>query len=295
MYELIQVGNKTYYINCPAKMGLYLADDQMVYLIDSGNDKEAAKKALRHIEGNGWHLAGIINTHSNADHIGGNAFLQQKTDCKIISTGLENAFAKYPVLEPSFLYGGYPCKTLRNKFLMASPCAPTDTVEAFLPEGLQFLRLGGHFFDMIGIKTSDEVYFLADCVFSEGIINKYHLSFIYDIAAFLQTLDMLETLTGRLFIPAHADATEDIKPLVALNRSKVHEISAKLLQICQTPICFEDILKAVFDTYDLTMDFNQYVLVGSTVRSYLSYLHDKGSLMAAFSDNRLLWVNTGHI
>ncbi|HWP51023.1 MAG TPA: MBL fold metallo-hydrolase [Clostridia bacterium] len=293
MYDLIQVGEKTCYIDCPAKMGLYLANSGSVYLIDSGNDKEAAKKALRHIEGNGWNLAGIINTHSNADHIGGNAFLQQKTGCKIISTGLENTFTKYPMLEPSFLYGGYPCKALRNKFLMATSSAPTDDVETYLPEGLDYLRLRGHFFDMIGIKTPDDVYFLADCVFSQAIINKYHLAFIYDVAAFLQTLDMLEALNGRLYIPAHAEATEDIKPLAQLNRNKVYEIADRLLQICHTPACFEDILKAVFDTYSLTMDFNQYVLVGSTVRSYLSYLYDKGSLMTEFSENRLLWRSTG--
>lgn len=293
MYELVFAGERTYYINCPAKMGIYLADGDTAYLIDSGNDKEAAKKALRHIEGHGWHLAGIINTHSNADHIGGNAFLQKKTGCKIISTGLENAFTRYPILEPSFLYGGYPCKSLCNKFLMATPSTPTDNIEDFLPEGLELLRLGGHYFDMIGIKTPDDVYFLADCVFSEAITNKYHLSFIYDVAAFLQTLDMLETLTGKLFIPAHAEATADIRPLVALNRGKVNEIADMLLQICRMPSCFETILKAVFDTYNLTMDFNQYVLVGSTVRSYLSYLHDRGSLTTTFSDNRLLWTATG--
>ncbi len=293
MYELIQAGERTYYIDCPAKMGLYLAGDSAAYLIDSGNDKEAGKKALRHIEGSGWRLAGIINTHSNADHIGGNAFLQQKTGCKIIGAGLENAFIKYPLLEPSFLYGGYPCKTLRNKFLMAAPSTPTDDAADFLPEGLEALRLGGHFFDMIGIKTPDDVYFLADCVFGETVIRKYHLSFIYDVAAFLQTLDRLETLYGKLFIPAHADVVADIRPLVALNRRMVHEVSGLLLQICQMPASFEDILKAVFDTYDLTMDFNQHVLVGSTVRSYLSYLHDKGLLKAVFSDNRLLWAGTG--
>ncbi len=293
MYELVQAGEKTYYINCPAKMGLYLVGDSAAYLIDSGNDKEAAKRALRHIEDNGWRLAGIINTHSNADHIGGNAFLQQKTGCKIFCTGMENAFIKYPLLEPSFLYGGYPCKMLRNKFLMASPSTPTDDAADFLPEGLARLQLGGHFFDMIGIKTPDDVYFLADCVFSETIINKYHLFFIYDVAAFLQTLDLLETLSGRLFIPAHADAVADIRPLVALNRRKVHEISGLLLQICQMPTGFEDILKAVFDAYALTMDFDQYALVGSTLRSYLSYLHDKRLLKAVFSDNRLLWTGTG--
>jgi hypothetical protein len=142
---------------------------------------------------------------------------------------------------------------------------------------------------MIGIKTSDDIYFIADCVFGENIISKYHLSFIYDVAEFLHTLDMVEQLEGKLFIPAHAEATNDIKPLVEINRSKVIEISEKLMEICIVPICFEDILKKVFDSYSLTMDMNQYVLVGSTVRSYLSYLHDIGKLEVLFNENRLLW------
>ena len=37
------------------------------------------------------------------------------------------------------------------------------------------------------------------------------------------------------------------------------------------------------------MDFAQYVLVGSTVRSYLSWLKDTGRLTVEFSDGMLLW------
>ena len=32
MYELIQAGEKSYYINCPAKIGVYDAGDNNVYL-----------------------------------------------------------------------------------------------------------------------------------------------------------------------------------------------------------------------------------------------------------------------
>ena len=67
MYELIQVGPSTYYIDCPAKMGLYRISETDVCLIDSGNDKDAGKKALRHIEDNGWKLDLIINTHSHVE------------------------------------------------------------------------------------------------------------------------------------------------------------------------------------------------------------------------------------
>ena len=48
-------------------------------------------------------------------------------------------------------------------------------------------------------------------------------------------------------------------------------------------------IKKIFDEYQLTMDWNQYVLVGSTVRSYLTYLLDQNQLKAEFVENRLLW------
>jgi hypothetical protein len=38
------------------------------------------------------------------------------------------------------------------------------------------------------------------------------------------------------------------------------------------------------------MDFAQYVLVGSTVRSYLSWLKDSGKLGARCEGNELLWT-----
>ncbi len=48
-------------------------------------------------------------------------------------------------------------------------------------------------------------------------------------------------------------------------------------------------VQKLFTHYQLTMDFSQYVLVGSTVRSYLAYLLDKGAVAAPFDDSRLLW------
>lgn len=289
MYELNQVGARTYYIQSPAKIGLYVQDDGAAILIDSGNDKEAGRKINQHLKANNWSLKTIINTHSNADHIGGNAFLQQRSDCEIRSTGIENAFAQYPVLEPSFLYGGFPPKPLRNKFLMAQPSLTAGEAEGNLPEGFAIIPLPGHYFGMIGVRTPDDVLFLADCLSGENILNKYHVNFIYDVEQYLATLAMVEELSAALFIPAHAEPVENIRPLAQANREKVQEIIALLSMLCYTPQTMEELVKAVFDHFSLTMDFNQYVLVGSTIRSYLAYLLDHGCLEASFTENRLLW------
>ena len=42
MYELIPVGAHTYYIDCPAKIGVYVHGDGQAALIDSGSDAGAA-------------------------------------------------------------------------------------------------------------------------------------------------------------------------------------------------------------------------------------------------------------
>ena len=55
------------------------------------------------------------------------------------------------------------------------------------------------------------------------------------------------------------------------------------------PLTFEELLKALFDRYGMTMTFEQYALVGGTVRSYLTWLKDMGRVAAEFADNRMLW------
>lgn len=290
MYELIQVSEHCYYIQSPAKIGLVRLNDKDVCLIDSGNDKEAGRKVRQILDANGWRLTAIYNTHANADHIGGNKYLQGQTKCKVYAPGIDSAITRYPILEPAFLYGGYPCKDLRHKFLLAQESDAECLTEAALPAGFQLIKLPGHFFDMVGFRTPDDVVYLADCLSSRETLDKYQIGFVYDVAAYLDTLEMVKTMQAKLFIPAHAAATEDITELAQYNIDKVHEIAEKILEICAELRCFESILQKLFAEYALTMNFEQYVLVGSTVRSYLAWLKDSGKLDVRFEDNMLLWV-----
>lgn len=286
--ELIKVGEKTYYIKNHTNIGVYKINDNDVYIIDSGNDKEAGKKIIKIIEQEGWSIKGIITTHSNADHIGGNKVIQDRLNCPVLAYKIEKCFTEYPLLEPSFLYGANPFKDIKNKFLYASP-SNALSIENNIPEGLEYFELKGHFFDMIGIKTSDNVYFLADSLFSEETILKYHLFFIYDVKEYLNTLDFLETLKGNMYIPSHCIGADNIDDLIKLNRNKIKEIIENIYNICNKEITLEDIIKTLFDKYNLTMNLNQYVLLSSTIKSYLSYLYDENRIEYIFKDNKMFW------
>lgn len=289
MYELIKLTDLCYYVESPAKIGIIKMGESEVCLIDSGSDKDAGKKVLKHLDANGWTLKAIYNTHSNADHIGGNRFLQEKTGCKIYAPEIECDFTRHPILEPSFLYGGNPPKELRGKFLLAPKSDAEYLTPESLPEGFEMIDLKGHFFDMAGFRSPDGVVYLADCLSSKETLEKYQIGFIYDVAAYLETLEKVKSMEGKIFVPAHAPVTEDITELAQYNIDKVNEIAALITELCAQPLCFEALLKKLFDHYSLVMNFQQYALVGSTVKSYLTYLKDTGNIEACFEDNMLYW------
>ncbi len=289
MYELVKLTDKSYYIESPAKVGLVLTCENEAVLIDSGSDKDAAKKVKRQLDENGWTLKTILNTHSHADHIGGNKYLQTQTGCKIYANGIERDFTVHPILEPSLLYGGSPIKELQHKFLMAQPSDAELLTDEVMPKGIEIILLPGHSFDMVGYRTNDGTVYLADCLSSAETLDKYKIGYLYDVSAYLETLEKVKTMDGNIFVPSHAQVTENIAPLAQLNIDRVMETGEHILSICSEPKIFEEILQKLFELYELRMTFEQYSLVGSAVRAYLSWLKEKEALSAEIDGARIVW------
>ncbi len=288
MFELVKVTENAFFVQCPAKIGIVRVSNGAL-LIDSGNDGSAGKKVLKILESMGLSPLAIYNTHSHADHIGGNKLISERTGCAIYAPGAEQAFTRYTFLEPALLYGGCPPAELRHKFLEAQESPALPLSEAALPEGFSAVPLPGHSPDMVGYKTSDGVFFIADSLSSRETLEKYRVGYIYDVGKYLETLEKLTTESASIFIPSHADPTDDIAPLAAYNRGTVLEIAEKILELCAEPSGFDSILSRIFTDYGLTMTREQHALVGSTVRSYLSWLCGTGKAEAIIENNVLMW------
>lgn len=289
--KIEHIKGNTYYIPSPSNVGIYVEDGRAI-LIDSGNDKEAGKQILRLLDEQGWELEAIINTHSNADHIGGNAYLQDKTNCRVLATRMESAFINDPVLEPAFLFGGFPMKDLHNKFLTARPSIVTSVISSsgrIEGTALEAIPLPGHFFDMIGIMTPDKVFFIADSLFPENIINKYHLFVLVDINSHMETLERLRTLEADVYVPSHGERTEDLGKLIEVNQAKIEEIAGFILDKCLPACTFEEILQKVCLEYNVQLNPTQYVLVASTLKAFLVYLYERQELAFKFDEGKMLW------
>ena len=291
-YAFKQLSNHTYYIASPSNIGIY-EEDGLVYLIDSGIDKEAGRQALKVLKQQKWELSLIINTHSNADHIGGNAFLQKKTNCRIAATDMEAPFITFPFLEPAFVSGSYPNIKLQNKFLMAHPSNVTDIIPpdgSILDTPLKAVHLPGHFFKMIGIETPDNVLFTADSLIPETIINKYHIFYLFDIRSHFETISMLLERENILYVPSHGESVQNITDMAEKNREKMLEIIDLILSFVQAPATVEDLLAELCRHYNLEINTNQYFLLLGTVRSYLAYLLEEKKVDCIYGEGKMKWV-----
>ncbi len=286
-----QLGEQTWVLEGPTNIG-FIVRNRDVLLIDSGNDKEAGRRINKVLKEKDWTLKGLINTHSNADHIGGNDYFQRNLNCPVYAPVLEYCFIEHPELEAAFLWGGYAVKDLRSKFFQARP----SRVTGFLSPGddrglgLEILSLKGHFFNMIGIRTPDDVLFLGDCLFGSAILEKYGIPFIYDVAAYKQTIQDVRELEARYYVPSHGPAEEEIDPLAQNNLAMVSAIESQVKNILSGPgKTFDRILKDICDLRGIVLNAGQYALVGSTIRSFLTYLNDRGEVRFDFTENRMLW------
>ena len=287
MFELVRVSEKCLYVSCPSKIGIVELGEGNVCLIDAGSDKDAGKKVLKHIRENGWNLVAIYVTHSHADHIGGCAYLQSQTGCKIYAKGIEADFVNHPILEPSLVWSACPPSALKHKFLLAQESKCEALCADVLPSCMEIIDLGGHSPEMVGFKVDDGAVFVGDAFSSEATLEKYRVGYIYDIDTYIKSLLSLKEVKGKIFVPSHANVSEDISGIIDYNLENTEKISQKILEICTQGATHEQILKKIFDFYTLALTYEQFGLVGSTIRAYITYLLENGKIEGCFDGNEL--------
>jgi glyoxylase-like metal-dependent hydrolase (beta-lactamase superfamily II) len=291
--DLVTVTDNVEYIPGAVNIGV-LRNGERCALIDTGLDKDSGRKIRKVLEAEGLKLEAIINTHSHADHFGGNDYLVRNLKAEVYAPSIESGIIQNPILEPIYLFhGATPIRNLRNKFVLAKS-SPVDHIikpgrlEVIGLE-VEIVPLPGHCFNQVGVLV-DNVLFCADTVFSERVIDKYRVPVVQDVKSHLETLDRLGGMEHDLFIPAHTKPVDDIKGLVAKNVATIQGIIKDIKELLDEPMTTERVMSELCTGYGLDLTVvQQYYLIHMTVMAYLGYLYDEKQIDIEMEGNLLRW------
>lgn len=289
--KLKKLGNSTYVLLDLTNIGLYLYDKNNVAIIDTGLSKENGKEIVEICKNNNWNIKMIINTHSHADHVGGNNYIQSLLNVPIYANKMERILIENPILLSTIAYGGYPFKTIQSSVLTASSSKTKQISNKLLPEGLTYFNLPGHCQDMIGIKTNDNVYFMADALVGEKILDKLKVQFMFNVEKSIETLNHLKNLKGEYFVPSHGEVYSNIEDLAVKNIENINDMIELIKDICKQGQIFDNLMKNIFEMYHMKMNETQYNIVSATIKCYLSYMLENKLIKNEIRDNNLLWVS----
>jgi len=291
---LVELTERVSYAPGGVNIGVVLADDDRAILIDTGLNDTSVRKVLRDLDAVGRRVTDIINTHGHADHFGGNAFTVKRTGARVYAPRWDETILRYPLFQPLSLFAGAdPPSSMRTGFMLAAE-SPVDVIFdagplAIAGVDLEAVSLAGHSGNQMGILV-DGVFFCADVILPERVIERYKMPYLYSVRDHLPSLDRAEAVSHHITVPGHGPTLEHVSVGVTPNRNLVIQVAEMIVDICAEPRTPEDVLALVLERLNADPgDAPSYYLLHPTAFAYLSYLEAEGALEHRIERRRSLW------
>lgn len=293
-----KISGNTYSISAPTNIGIYKFKNKDALIIDTGTGKAFGKKILRILEEKLLKGRFIINTHNHSDHCGGNSIIKEiSPNLLIYASREERLLIENYELGAFITYGGNSIEKMKdkNKFSKVDHTIEQGKLELNHKE-FEIVSLPGHTSDGVGIITPDNVAFLGDSIFSERILKKYSLAYIFNIEAFLDSLEKIKNLDCEKYVIGHGEKIynhNEMKELIEINRDNIIKYEQEICDALNNPMTQEELMEHIFILNDLKINEKQYYLNRTTINGYITYLLNKGKIVSMIENGKLYFYSIG--
>lgn len=291
--ELVRLTENAFQLRGGSNAGLVVQEGRAV-LVDTGLDRDTAKKILRQVEALGVTLAAVVITHAHADHFGGAATVKARTGAPVYAPPLEAAIVENPILEPLYLFSGaMPPPELRHKFTLAEACK----VDGLLQSGpvtlegidLEVIQASGHAPNQVMVAGGGAC-FVADAVFAPEVLAKHGVPFMVDVDEWLATLDRVQRLEGQYaaFVPGHGASVPEISGWAHGTAARLRELRGFVAAAIAAGSDISGIVKTCADRLGMEIASPTiYLLTQTAILACVTSLLASGEVAAMTEKNRL--------
>ena len=293
MVDLQELSSNVYYLPGGVNAAVVCNEEGEALLVDTGGDKDHGRRIKKACDALSVKPVAILNTHSHADHYGGNEYLVRNFNLPVYAPPFESSIMQSPLLEPVYLFNGaQPPGEMLSKWLLAKP----SPVDCLLTPGklelhgltLDIYDTSGHAHTHYSVGVGD-VLIAADAVFGKSVLEKYPLPFGQNIGRQMESTARVGTLGAGAVLPGHGEPTEDVAGLVEANLAAFGR-AADAVAEAATGADTATVLARTCDALGVTMtDLPRYTLNLCTVTAYLSFLREAGRVTLSIENNALRW------
>ncbi len=311
--KIIELSAGVYVIPANTNVGVITSENGSsndVYLIDSGCTEIDGEYVLDVLKAffeqlaQDFKLKAIITTHGHADHCGAHNYLKEETGCELWASKHEQGAMETPIIQGTVLWGAYPPHEMRTLFFMPSSTyldktiSKDDVFELSGQRKISFIELKGHSYETLGVivtaKNGKKVIFPGDNIFPRNEIINHWIPLILNPVEYMDSLDKLcEIENVEWCIPSHGDFLKrNINEAAELNKIAIISTRTCILDALKSKkkLTIEEIVKYVADKNDMQLSLSQYSLVNSTVKSYISVMHDAREIKMEMDGNKLYFM-----
>jgi len=152
--------------------------------------------------------------------------------------------------------------------------------------------LSGHVVGQYGIITPDNVFFIADALYTFDELCDKPIPYLESVEQFKKTLDVLLQTPYSDFVPTHGKPLAfSISDEVLFHQRQIEMIEQAISLHLQMAHTKEELTALLFATFGIEQTIPNFYMMSATIVSFLNYLKRQGRITIIHEDGKTRWFS----